>query len=115
MQTENVRTLDVKKEVVKELNEHTQAYLRHTVFSTPCRSWYKAGKTTGRVTAVRCGTAHHYMRTLKRPRWEDYDMTYTSENRFDYLGNGFTFEEFNGESNDWYQTNTFEEYLQLPI
>src|SRR5271170_8285663 len=97
MQTEDVLSLDVKREVVKELNEHTQEYLKGTVFSAKCRSWYKGGKTEGKVTAVWCGTAHHYMRSLQRPRWEDFNMTYRTSNRFAYLGNGFTVEEFSGQ------------------
>jgi len=42
-------------------------------------------------------------------------MTYTSGNRFEYLGNGFTVEEDRGEKNGWFLTNTFEEYLKLKI
>jgi hypothetical protein len=115
MQTENVRSIEVKPEIVKELNLHVQEYLKQLVFAAPCRSWYKGGKSTGKVIAVWCGSAHHYMRALQRVRWEDYNMTYTSGNRFEYLGNGFTVEEDRGEKNGWFLTNTFEEYLKLKI
>jgi hypothetical protein len=113
MQTENVRTIEVKPDVVKELNEHEQEYLKQLVFAAPCRSWYKGGKSTGKVIAVWSGSAHHYMRALNRVRWEDYVMTYTTSNRFAYLGNGYTVEEDRGESNGWFLTNTFDEYQKL--
>jgi hypothetical protein len=115
MQTENVKSIEVKRDVVKELSEHTQAYLRHTAFAQPCRSWYKGGKTTGKVTAVWPGTSHHYIRSLQRPRWEDMNFTYTTSNRFAYLGNGFTDKEFAGINNGWYLTNNYEEYLKLEL
>jgi len=53
------------------------------------------------------------MRALKKPRWEDYEFTYMTGNRFEYLGNGFTEEEGRGESNEWFQTIDFEAYRKL--
>lgn len=30
----------------------------------------------------------HFLKTIKTPRWEDYDYVYRYKNRFAFLGNG---------------------------
>ena len=30
----------------------------------------------------------HFLKTIKDPRWEDYDYNYRYKNRFAFLGNG---------------------------
>jgi hypothetical protein len=35
------------------------------------------------------------METLAKPRYKDFNITYASENRFAYLGNGFSQREMN--------------------
>lgn len=35
------------------------------------------------------------METLSKPRYEDFDISYASRNRFAYLGNGFSQREMN--------------------
>jgi hypothetical protein len=30
----------------------------------------------------------HFLKSIKTPRWEDYDYTYRYKNRFAFLGNG---------------------------
>lgn len=32
----------------------------------------------------------HYRQAIKDPRWEDYNLTWWTGNRFQYFGNGFT-------------------------
>lgn len=32
----------------------------------------------------------HYVETFAHPRYDDYDIAYTSKNRFAYLGNGLS-------------------------
>lgn len=51
------------------------------------RSWYKNGKIDGEPQ-LWCGTALSYIKTIRNPRFEDYDIEYRSPNRFAYLGNG---------------------------
>lgn len=34
---------------------------------------------------------------MTEPRFEDYDITYFSDNRFAFMGNGFTKEEAEGD------------------
>jgi hypothetical protein len=39
---------------------------------------------------------------LRAPKFEDYEIVYESGNRWGYLGNGFTVEEFNGSDIAYY-------------
>lgn len=67
------------------------------------RSWYKNGKVNGRVTALFGGSAVLYKRLIEKIRAEDFDIEYRSPNPFRFLGNGFTQEEFDDESDlSWY-------------
>jgi hypothetical protein len=36
------------------------------------------------------GSALHYVKTLEKPRFEDYEFTYVGGNKAAWLGNGFT-------------------------
>ena len=51
------------------------------------RSWYKNGSTDGEPQ-LWCGTALAYIKTIKSPRFEDYDIKYKTSNRWAFLGNG---------------------------
>jgi hypothetical protein len=55
-----------------------------------CRSWFKNGKAQGPVTAIYPGSRLHFFEMLKTPRWEDYEIEYKSDNRFQFMGNGYT-------------------------
>ncbi|KAH8587358.1 hypothetical protein B0O99DRAFT_656438 [Bisporella sp. PMI_857] len=88
MQTDNIRSIEPKKDVTVAFLKYVEEYHRDTVFSDSCRSWYK-DNDTGRVTAVWPGSALHYMELLKTPRWEDFKIDYrNSGNMFTFLGNG---------------------------
>lgn len=48
-----------------------------------------------------------YFDLLSEPRYEDYDISYLTRNRFGFLGNGFTTREYNGGDLSYYLgTNT---------
>jgi len=51
------------------------------------RSWYKNGTVDGEPQ-LWCGSALTYVKTIKTPRFEDFDIEYESSNPFAYLGNG---------------------------
>lgn len=88
IQTDNIRSLEPKKDVTEMFLRHVEEYHRSTVFSDSCRSWYK-DSVTGRVTVVWPGSALHYVEVLKKPRWEDYKIDYRNPtNMFAFLGNG---------------------------
>ncbi|KAF2192184.1 FAD/NAD(P)-binding domain-containing protein [Zopfia rhizophila CBS 207.26] len=55
-----------------------------------CRSWFKNGETHGPVTAIYSGSRLHFFEVLQDVRWEDYELEYRMNNRFQFLGNGYT-------------------------
>jgi hypothetical protein len=103
LQSQGYKSMDVKSLAVAEFQQYSQTYFKKTVFGTECRTWYKSGRSTGPVTALWPGSTLHAVKTLMDPRWEDYDFESIKENRFHYLGNGFTTAEVTkGEDAAWY-------------
>ncbi|PWN92577.1 FAD/NAD(P)-binding domain-containing protein [Acaromyces ingoldii] len=105
LQLEGYKSLEVKREAVEEFQEYAQTYFKKTVFGTKCRTWYKSGRSEGPVTALWPGSILHGVKTLLRPRWEDYKLEPLPEsrrNRFQYLGNGYTVAEEDGLDTAWY-------------
>jgi hypothetical protein len=88
-QTENIHSISPKMDAVNDFMEHKNNYMKRTVWEFECRSWYKNGSTTGKVTAVWTGSTLHYLDTLREPRYEDWNFKYIG-NRFSYLGNGYS-------------------------
>ena len=118
LQTEGIRSFEVREDVNEEYNQHVQEYLKRTVWTRGCRSWYKRGTVDGPVVAIYGGTTFHFMEALKNPRWEDFVMERTENakvNRFAYLGDGFTLRERKGGSVGATQTLDFEEYWNLLV
>lgn len=116
LQTECIRSFDVRHDVNEEYNQHMQKYLERTVWTRGCRSWYKRGTVDGPVVAIYGGTTFHFMEALKNPRWEDFKMDRTEgadTNRFAYLGNGFSRRETKSGSVGATQTLDFDEYWNL--
>ncbi|KAF9874299.1 flavin-binding monooxygenase [Colletotrichum karsti] len=102
MQIENIRSIEVKAEVIKEYNEHAHEWLKRSVWSGGCRSWYNQGKPDGKITAQYPGSLVHWLFMMNRPRFEDYDIKYRSRNRFEFMGNGFTDIEVDVGDVSWY-------------
>lgn len=48
MQSDRIKILDVKEDVTAQLNEYVDAWCETSVFSAPCRSWYKMNTTDGK-------------------------------------------------------------------
>lgn len=51
------------------------------------RSWYKNGAIDG-DPQLWCGSALTYVKTIKAPRFEHYEIDYESVNPWAFLGNG---------------------------
>ncbi|PMD35399.1 flavin-binding monooxygenase-like protein [Hyaloscypha variabilis F] len=93
MQNEFIRSITPKQDITDLFNEHTQEFIKQTVWSGSCRAWYKNNET-GRVNAVFPGSSLHYCQVIEEPRYEDYNITYQSKhNPWEFLGLGFTMEE----------------------
>ena len=120
MQTQNIKSLEVRQDACDDYNTHVQEWLKRSVWTAPCSSWYKRGTKDGRVVAVYAGTTFHYINAIKDPRWEDYNYKYIKDgsgvgsNRFAYMGNGFFMGEEEGHWS-WgaVQTNSFDDYWEL--
>ncbi|KAL4861469.1 hypothetical protein BDV12DRAFT_191055 [Aspergillus spectabilis] len=93
-QKEDIKAFDPKLDAVNDFMEQKDLFMETTVWNTHCQSWYK-NPQTGKITALWPGSTLHYMETLANPRYEDFDVTYTTKNRFAYLGNGFSQREMN--------------------
>lgn len=103
LQTEGIRTVSPKMEVVDEFMQRKDRFFKTTVWDDGCNSWYKQGD---KVTALWVGSTVHYLRTLEQPRYEDYNFTYTDDNRWHYLGNGFGPDDADPEADlSWYISN----------
>jgi len=92
MQNEFIRSIVPKQDITDSFNAHVQEFIKHTVWSTDCRAWYRNNET-GRVNAVFPGSSLHYMQVIEEPRYEDYNITYQNrQNPWAFLGLGFALE-----------------------
>ncbi|RDW76197.1 hypothetical protein BP5796_07018 [Coleophoma crateriformis] len=90
IQTENIRALEVKQGPTTQLNEYIDAWhAQKSIWAENCRSWYKKNTAEGRVF-IWCGNMPHLLKSLKNPRFEDYDIRYRAENMWNFLGDGST-------------------------
>ncbi|EXJ56379.1 uncharacterized protein A1O5_12646 [Cladophialophora psammophila CBS 110553] len=101
IQIERYKAVEPKLQAMHDFIEHADAYLKRTVWSTKCRSWLKGGKDDG-PPLVHPGSRVHWFHMLMEPRWEDWEWTSRSTNRFAYLGNGFSSLEEEGRDKAWY-------------
>lgn len=98
---EEIASFAPEEEAVADFAEHRRKFLPRTAWTSPCRSWFKQGTVDGEPM-MWPGSRIHFFRTVERPRWEDYDLKYTTSNRFGYLGNGFAACENDGTDLTWY-------------
>ncbi|KAL4919155.1 hypothetical protein BDW62DRAFT_209891 [Aspergillus aurantiobrunneus] len=87
IQTEAIQSMSVKQEALDDIYEHFDEFHKTTVFQEECRSWFKDGKRENRVY-LWPGPTIHFLKTIKDPRFEDYEIKYRYSNRFAFLGNG---------------------------
>ncbi|KAJ9156053.1 Steroid monooxygenase [Pleurostoma richardsiae] len=101
MSEEEVTSFAPKEEAVADFAEHRRKFLPRTAWTSPCRSWFKQGTIDGEPM-MWPGSRIQFFETIKTPRWEDYDLKYTTRNRFGYFGNGFAARETDGSDLTWY-------------
>ncbi|PGH26724.1 hypothetical protein AJ80_01670 [Polytolypa hystricis UAMH7299] len=95
--TEDIKSIDVKKDAVDDYNAYAQEFLKRMVWADDCRSWYKNGKSSGQVTGVYPGSILHFKDSLENMGAEHFNFGYNSKNRFRFLGNGESLCENHGE------------------
>lgn len=96
------RSAQVRQDALNDYNVYVQELLKTTVWTGDCRSWFKNGKVDGRVTAMYPGSVIHFKEMLDEFRTEDFEYEYTTQNRFQFMGNGLTLREKNNEDLAWY-------------
>ncbi|PVH95804.1 FAD/NAD(P)-binding domain-containing protein [Periconia macrospinosa] len=87
MQTEGIKSMAVKQEALDEIYAHFDEFHKNTVWQEDCRSWFKDGKKQNRIY-LWPGATIHFLKSIKDPRFEDYEFKYRYKNRFAFLGNG---------------------------
>ncbi|KAJ9610802.1 hypothetical protein H2200_005579 [Cladophialophora chaetospira] len=108
IQMENIKTFEPKAKCIKDLHNHTHELMKRLVWSSPCRSWFKNGKIHGPVTAIYPGSRLHFFEMLKNVRWEDYELSYKSDNTYSFMGNGYTATEMSADGDPvWYFDDPF--------
>jgi hypothetical protein len=105
IQKEQIKSIDVKQEALDDIYAHFDEFHKTTVWQEECRSWFKDGKVKNRIYlwpgSVSCSLCSnlnmltaltiqtiHFLKTIKDPRFEDYNIRYRYKNRFAFLGNG---------------------------
>lgn len=103
IQTERIRAMDVRVDITDKLNEYIDKWMDTSVFSAKCRSWYKNNTVDSKVmcwggsVSAACPSvvlranrteSIHYLKTLKTPRWEHYNIRYHDDDPWGFLGNG---------------------------
>ncbi len=115
-QTENMYSFAPKAEAVADFMSHAARILARTVWAEDCRSWYKGGRSlrgsnteesqsslsVAASLTIWPGSGLHYIEAMADLRADDWDIRYRG-NRFEWLGNGFSRTETDGESDlGWY-------------
>ena len=112
IQTQGIKSVAPKATAIRDFNIHTTEFMKRTAWATPCRSWFKNGTTDGPIVALHPGGRIHWFHMLEDIRYEDWDYTYQTENRFQYLGNGFSTKEMPGKDNAWYFDDPEHGYME---
>ncbi|KIW22097.1 uncharacterized protein PV07_12513 [Cladophialophora immunda] len=102
LMTENIKSISPKKEAVDDFQEHKDNIVKDLVWTSTCRSWYKNGTVDGKVWGPWPGSGPHFMESISRRRWEDWDYKYHTSNRFQYLADGSTAMEHDGTELSWF-------------
>ncbi|RYN67830.1 putative sterigmatocystin biosynthesis monooxygenase [Alternaria tenuissima] len=107
-QVENIKSLTPKLAPSVQFRQHADLFLQRTAWTSPCRSWFKQGKTDGQV-AIWPGSRLHFLKMMESPRYEDFEIEYWNANMWAFMGNGFEVREFDGRDITDYLGNLDEE------
>ncbi|KAI4939241.1 uncharacterized protein J4E92_000525 [Alternaria infectoria] len=107
-QVENIKSLAPKLAPCVQFRQHADLFLQRTAWTSPCRSWFKQGKTDGQAT-MWPGSRLHFLKIMEAPRYEDFEIEYREGNMWAFLGNGFEVREFDGRDITNYLGNLDEE------
>ena len=77
-QTENIHSFTPKEEALSDFTKYAEDYMKATVFSGECRSWYKSNSKSGRISVLWPGSTLHYLEAINEPRWDDWNVSIDS-------------------------------------
>lgn len=101
--TENIKSIVPKSRVIDELVRYEDEIHKTLVWSASCTSWFKRNTADGVNIANFAGSAITFRKLVNEIRAEDFEIEYFNENRWTFLGNGFTdFELDPSNSLSWY-------------
>ncbi|KAH7377421.1 cyclohexanone monooxygenase [Cadophora sp. MPI-SDFR-AT-0126] len=89
MQTDRIKTLVPNEEMTNKLNEYVDRWHEGGVWSAECKSWYKNNQLDGKIMCWG-GSSIHFLKTIKHPRWEHFNIKYVDDDPWGFLGNGKT-------------------------
>lgn len=112
LQKENIKSMTVKADRVRDFLKYSDAYFKNTVFMDDCKSWYRKGDT---VTGLWPGSTLHCIEALRSPRWEDFDCEYEEENQMAWLGNGWSTNQLEGRDLAFYLLPRFQSVPMSPL
>lgn len=110
MQSQNIKAVAPVPAAIHDFNEHISMYMERTAWATPCRSWFKNGTIDGPIVALHPGSRIHWFHMIEHIRYEDWEFTYKTKNRFQYLGDGFSTREADKLDTTWYFDHPEEGY-----
>jgi cation diffusion facilitator CzcD-associated flavoprotein CzcO len=106
--TQGYKSIVPSKEATDDFVDYSDAFFPTTVLTDNCSSWNNGGVPGQRIHGLWPGSAAHFTIARREPRWEDFEFeSEHKENRFAYLGNGYTEAELD-ESTD------LTSYLKAP-
>ncbi|KAF1850359.1 FAD/NAD(P)-binding domain-containing protein [Cucurbitaria berberidis CBS 394.84] len=88
MQRDHIKSWVPRQDITNRFNEHTQEWVKYSVWKDECRSWYK-NNDTGRVDAIWPGSSNQYAEVIATPRYEDFHIEYQNKNPWAHLGMGY--------------------------
>ncbi|KAK3081917.1 hypothetical protein LTS18_012157, partial [Coniosporium uncinatum] len=89
MQSDRILSMDVKNDIALSLQRYVDNWHEGGVWSGECKSWYKNNTKGGKIMCWG-GSSMHYLKAIKYPRWEHFNIHYMGDNPWGFLGNGRT-------------------------
>lgn len=105
-QTQGIKAITPSQAAVDDYFEHISTFMPRTAWAASGgRSWFTGGQANAAVTALHPGSRIHFFHMLEKFRGEDWEYVYegAKQNRFSYLGNGFSTKELDPKvDSTWY-------------
>lgn len=114
IQKENIASMEISHERVKDWVEFVNTYFKTTVFTDDCKTWYRRDD---RIIGLWPGSNLHAIETLRSPRWEDwvYKTKNNERNRLWWMGNGWSELQLNNGDVSYYIEPEFIDFPSTPL